>query len=88
MPTLDRARDRYFQLFSQTKLPLQIISTWSQDEKLDFLLAIRGYFATREKAVSFMNHMPVQLAAQSHVISNLPDDANLFADAYAGGVRE
>ena len=88
IPTLAQARDRYFQLSTQLKAPMQIIGSWSPHGELEFLIAIRGYFATQEKAVSYQDHLPNQWAAQARVIRNLPAGAKLFADAYAAGVRE
>ena len=88
IPTLAQARDRYFQLSAQLKAPMQIIGSWSPHGELEFLIAIRGYFATQEKAVSYQDHLPNQWAAQARVIRNLPAGAKLFADAYAAGVRE
>jgi hypothetical protein len=84
---MDQAMMRWKQLASRERLPVQMIAGWSAAEELQFYLALRGYFATREKAVSYLDVLPEAMATQARIIIDWPAKTMLFGDSYIGGVR-
>lgn len=86
-PALDQAMAQWEQLASQEHLPVQMIAGWSVEEKLQFYLALKGYFATNEKASSFLDVLPEAMATQARIIIDWPAKITLFGDPYIGGIR-
>jgi len=64
-----------------------MIAGWSAEEELQFYLALQGYFATSDKALSFLDVLPEAMATQARIIIDWPAKTTLFGDPYIGGVR-
>jgi hypothetical protein len=86
-PSLDQAMARWEQLALQEHFPVRMIAGWSAEEELRFYLALQGYFATKEKALSFLDELPEAMATQARIIIDWPAKIALFGDPYIGGIR-
>ncbi len=68
-------------------MPLQVVSSWSQQTGLQFQLLVKGYFTDAQEASNYIQALPENVFGQGHVLTGWSEETILYSDPNGSGAH-